>query len=65
MPLTIAGSDLQKGTITLVVQEVGLSPTRLCELNEGESITDVAVSYTHLKPNITHTALAKSYLSYS
>ena len=41
MPLTIAGSDLKKGTITLVVQEVGLSSTRLCELNEGESITDV------------------------
>ena len=29
MPLTIAGSDLKKGTITLVVQEVGLSSTRL------------------------------------
>ena len=41
MPLTIAGSDLKKGTITLVVQEVGLSSTRFCELNEGESITDV------------------------
>ncbi|EJX08592.1 glutamate synthase, small subunit [gut metagenome] len=41
MPLTIAGSDTQKGTITLVVQEVGLSSTRLCELNEGDSITDV------------------------
>ena len=36
MPLTIAGSDLKKGTITLVVQEVGLSSTRLCELNEGD-----------------------------
>lgn len=41
MPLTIAGSDLKKGTITLVVQEVGLSSTRLCELNEGDYITDV------------------------
>ena len=30
-----------KGTITLVVQEVGLSSTRLCELNEGDCITDV------------------------
>ena len=34
MPLTIAGADPVKGTITLVVQEVGLSSTRLCELNE-------------------------------
>ena len=41
MPLTIAGSDLKKGTITLVIQEVGLSSTRLCELNEGDYITDV------------------------
>ena len=41
MPLTIAGSDIKKGTITLVIQEVGLSSTRLCELNEGDYITDV------------------------
>ena len=41
MPLTIAGSDIKKGTITLVIQEVELSSTRLCELNEGDYITDV------------------------
>nr|WP_320059464.1 bifunctional dihydroorotate dehydrogenase B NAD binding subunit/NADPH-dependent glutamate synthase [uncultured Bacteroides sp.] len=41
MPLTIAGANLAKGTITLVVQEVGLSSIRLCELNEGDYITDV------------------------
>ncbi|GAE22795.1 bifunctional dihydroorotate dehydrogenase B NAD binding subunit/NADPH-dependent glutamate synthase [Bacteroides pyogenes] len=41
MPLTIAKADVKKGTITLVVQEVGLSSTRLCELNEGDYITDV------------------------
>ena len=41
MPLTIASADPVKGTITLVVQEVGLSSTRLCELNEGDYITDV------------------------
>jgi glutamate synthase (NADPH/NADH) small chain len=41
MPLTIAGSDPVKGTITLVVQEVGLSSTRLCQLNAGDYITDV------------------------
>ena len=41
MPLTIAEADPVKGTITLVVQEVGLSSTRLCELNEGDYITDV------------------------
>ncbi|MGL4852998.1 MAG: bifunctional dihydroorotate dehydrogenase B NAD binding subunit/NADPH-dependent glutamate synthase [Phocaeicola sp.] len=41
MPLTIAEADTVKGTITLVVQEVGLSSTRLCALNEGDYITDV------------------------
>ncbi len=41
MPLTIAEADPIKGTITLVIQEVGLSSTRLCELNEGDYITDV------------------------
>ncbi|MEG1334573.1 MAG: bifunctional dihydroorotate dehydrogenase B NAD binding subunit/NADPH-dependent glutamate synthase [Bacteroides sp.] len=41
MPLTIAGADVKKGTITLVVQEVGLSSTRLCELKVGDYITDV------------------------
>ena len=41
MPLTIAEADHIKGTITLVVQEVGLSSTRLCELKEGDYITDV------------------------
>ena len=41
MPLTIAGADLQKGTITLVIQEVGLSSARLAELKVGDYITDV------------------------
>jgi len=41
MPLTIADADLEMGTITLVVQKVGLSSTKLCALNEGEEIHDV------------------------
>ena len=41
MPLTIADVDIEKGTITIVVQEVGLSSTKLCNLNEGDFITDV------------------------
>ena len=41
MPLTIADADIQRGTITLVVQKVGLSSTKLCNLNEGDYITDV------------------------
>ena len=41
MPLTIAEADPAKGTITLVVQKVGLSSTRLCELNVGDEVTDI------------------------
>lgn len=41
MPLTISDADIEKGTITIVVQEVGLSSTKLCNLNEGDFITDV------------------------
>ena len=41
MPLTIAGADKNKGTITLVVQQVGLSSKKLCMLNEGDFVTDV------------------------
>ncbi|WP_315349709.1 bifunctional dihydroorotate dehydrogenase B NAD binding subunit/NADPH-dependent glutamate synthase [Hoylesella saccharolytica] len=41
MPLTIADANLEKGTITLVVQKVGLSSIKLCNLNEGEYVTDV------------------------
>lgn len=41
MPLTIADADTSKGTITLVVQQVGLSSLKLCALNEGDYIADV------------------------
>ena len=41
IPLTIAGSDPVAGTITLVIQTVGVSTTKLCALNEGDYITDV------------------------
>ena len=41
MPLTIAGANVEKGTITLVVQSVGLSSTKLCRMNEGDYILDV------------------------
>ena len=41
VPLTIAGSDTKAGTITLVIQTVGASTSKLCALNEGDYITDV------------------------
>ena len=41
IPLTIAQSDVEKGTITIVVQSVGLSSEKLCNLEEGDYITDL------------------------
>lgn len=41
VPLTIAASDVTKGTITIVIQAVGNSSRKICELNVGEYITDV------------------------
>ena len=41
IPLTIAHADAERGIITLVIQKVGLSSSRLCDLNEGDYITDV------------------------
>lgn len=41
VPLTIADASIERGTITIMVQKVGLSSTKLCNLNEGDYITDV------------------------
>lgn len=41
IPLTIADSDTERGTITLVVQAVGESTTAICALEPGDSLTDV------------------------
>lgn len=41
VPLTIADASIERGTITIVVQKVGLSSTKLCDLYEGDYITDV------------------------
>lgn len=41
IPLTISGSDTQKGTITLVIQRVGLTSNKLCNMNPGDYIADV------------------------
>lgn len=41
IPLTIAASDVTKGTITIVIQAVGGSSRKICNLNVGDYITDV------------------------
>jgi ferredoxin--NADP+ reductase len=41
IPLTIAAADVKKGTITLIIQKVGVTSTKICELEVGDEITDV------------------------
>lgn len=41
IPLTISSADVQKGTITLVVQKVGVTSRKLAELEPGDFITDL------------------------
>lgn len=41
IPLTIASASPEKGTITLVVQNVGKSSQKICALNVGDEITDL------------------------
>ena len=43
VPLTIAGADVEKGTITLVIQKVGHSSTQICDLNVGDQIADIVI----------------------
>lgn len=41
IPLTITDADMGKGTITLVVQKVGVSSEKLCALEVGDYIHDL------------------------
>ena len=41
MPLTIADADTAAGTITLVVQRIGVSSAKLCAMNAGDYLADV------------------------
>ncbi|MFA5863314.1 MAG: sulfide/dihydroorotate dehydrogenase-like FAD/NAD-binding protein [Phycisphaerae bacterium] len=42
IPLTIADADRDRKTVTLVIQAIGYSTRKLCSLQAGDSIRDVA-----------------------
>jgi NAD(P)H-flavin reductase len=42
IPLTISSSDPDKGTITLIVQKVGVTSHKLADLKVGDNITDIS-----------------------
>ncbi len=41
IPLTIADADVKRGTITLVIQNVGVSTAKICALEPGDCLADV------------------------
>ena len=41
IPLTIAQADVNRGTITLVIQAVGHSTRKICALEAGDTLTDL------------------------
>ncbi|MFH1419792.1 MAG: sulfide/dihydroorotate dehydrogenase-like FAD/NAD-binding protein [Planctomycetota bacterium] len=41
IPLTIADTDKEAGTIELIVKAIGATTTRLCRLGKGDTIADV------------------------
>lgn len=47
IPLTISSADTVKGTITLIVQKVGVTSSKLVNLNIGDEITDVVGPLGH------------------
>ncbi|MBQ4128003.1 MAG: sulfide/dihydroorotate dehydrogenase-like FAD/NAD-binding protein [Alistipes sp.] len=42
VPLTIADFDKEQGSVTIVIQAIGVSTRKLCTMNEGDSIADFA-----------------------
>ncbi len=52
IPLTIADSDPVKGTITLIIQKVGVTSHKFFTIREGEEVTDIVGPLglpTHIK----------------
>jgi ferredoxin--NADP+ reductase len=47
IPLTIAKADITKGTITLIIQKVGVSSHKVANLNEGDQVTDIVGPLGH------------------
>lgn len=41
IPLTISSANIEKGTITLVIQKVGVTSAKLFNMNVGDEITDL------------------------
>lgn len=58
IPLTIADSDRERGTITIIVQAVGKTTKELCAMSAGASIQDVVGPLGNPTPIENHGTIA-------
>ncbi|NJK85803.1 MAG: sulfide/dihydroorotate dehydrogenase-like FAD/NAD-binding protein [Bacteroidales bacterium] len=52
IPLTISQADIEKGTITLIIQKVGVTSHKVANLNVGDFVTDLVGplgQHTHIE----------------
>lgn len=54
IPLTIADADPDRGTITLVIQRVGVTSHKLCLMSEGDTLADVVGPLGHATEIANH-----------
>jgi NAD(P)H-flavin reductase len=47
IPLTICQTNEEEGSITLVIQNIGVSSDKLCQLNAGDYVTDIVGPLGH------------------
>lgn len=47
IPLTIAGFDVEQGSVTIVIQAIGASTLKICEKEQGEYFSDFAGPLGH------------------
>jgi ferredoxin/flavodoxin---NADP+ reductase len=50
IPLTVVDKDIETGSITLIVQEIGFSTKLLCALDPGDSVYAIAGPMGHATP---------------
>ena len=58
IPLTIADSDPERGTITIIVQAIGKTTKELCAMSQGSSVLDVVGPLGNPTPIENHGAVA-------
>ncbi|MDE5851569.1 MAG: sulfide/dihydroorotate dehydrogenase-like FAD/NAD-binding protein, partial [Alistipes sp.] len=54
IPLTVADYDVERGSVTIVVQTIGVSTRKICALEVGDALTDFAGPLGHPSEFVLH-----------